>query len=169
MPNVGNELLATPFPAMVEKLALAIADGQTQLDKNSAAVAKAMASADMAIKLPSIADPTDASKDVTLPLIALGFFPKFYEFSQAVIEVKMAISMATSTDVSVGASFKGGWGPVSASVNASYSQKYSYNVEGSSLLRVTMAPVPPPTILQNYMDALVKKMSAPISNVDPTA
>lgn len=165
MPNVGAELLNTPFPQMVEKLALAIAEGQTKLDQHSAAVAIQMA--EQTIKLPSLTEGADPEE---FPLIALGFFPKFYEFSEAIIEVKMAISMAQSSELSVGASFKGGWGPVSAQVNASYSQKYSYNVEGSSLLRVKMAPVPPPTILQNYMDALVKaKSSAALENANQDA
>ncbi len=71
----------------------------------------------------------------------------------------MAITMATTSETKVGVSAQGGWGPFSASVNASYSRKYSYNVEGSSLLRVKMAPVPPPSILQEYMEALMDKMS----------
>lgn len=156
MPNVGQELLNSPFPEMVKKLALAISDGQTALDRNSTEVAAFMAKTK--INLPSISDPDNDSSNKDFPLIALGFFPQFYQFQESLIEVKMAISMATSTDLSVGASFKAGWGPFSASVNASYSQKYSYNVEGSSLLRVRMVPVPPPTILQNYMDALMKAM-----------
>jgi hypothetical protein len=33
-------------------------------------------------------------------------------------------------------------------VNASYSQKYSYSAEGSSLLRTKLVPIPPPAILE---------------------
>lgn len=155
MPNVGAELLNAPVPEVVKKLSLAIAEGQTALDASSVATAQSMASTTIA--LPDISDP---SKSLDFPLIALGFFPKFYEFSEAVIEVKMAISMAQSSEFGASLSFKGGWGPVAVQVNASYSQKYSYSVEGASLMRVRMTPVPPPTILQNYMDALVKKLAA---------
>ena len=35
-----------------------------------------------------------------------------------------------------------------ASVEATYSSKYSYTAEGSSLLRTKLRPVPPPAILQ---------------------
>lgn len=153
MPNVGAELLSAPVDQIVAKLSLAIAQGQTALDASSVATAKSMATT--MIELPDISDP---SKMVPFPLIALGFFPKFYEFSETVIEVKMAISMAQSSEFGLSVGVKAGWGPVAAQVNASYSQKYSYNVEGSSLVRVRMAPVPPPTILQNYMDGLVQKM-----------
>jgi len=152
--NVGQELLNVPFPEMVLKLALAIAEGQTQLDLNSTKVAKFMA--ETKIKLPSIKDTT---KEIEFALISLGFFPGYYQFQEAIIEVKMAITMATSNEKSASVTAKGGWGPFSASVNASYSSKYDYKVEGSSLLRVKLAPVPPPAILQEYMEALIDKMS----------
>ena len=152
--NVGQELLNVPFAEMVTKLALAVAEGQTALDLNSTQVARVMAN--QTISLPSIEDP---SKTVEFPLIALGFFPGYYQFQEAIIEVKMAITMATTNQSQVGASASGGWGPFSASVNASYSQKYEYKVEGSSLLRVKLAPVPPPALLQEYIETLVDKMS----------
>jgi len=156
--SVGQELLNVPFAEMVTKLGLGIANAQTELDTNSAKVAKFMA--DTKIPLPSI---KDCTKTVEFPLISLGFFPGFYQFTESIIEVKMAITMATSTEKSVSASAKAGWGPFSASVNASYSSKYDYKVEGSSLLRVKLAPVPPPAILQDYMEALVQKMSDEVS------
>ncbi|MFN2164834.1 MAG: hypothetical protein ACK2U9_01060 [Anaerolineae bacterium] len=143
-----------PFAEMVTKLALAVAEGQTALDMNSTRVATFMAS--QKINLPSIEDPT---KTVEFPLIALGFFPGYYQFQEAIIEVKMAITMATTRQSEVGASATAGWGPFSASVNASYSQKYEYKAEGSSLLRVKLAPVPPPALLQEYIETLVDGMS----------
>jgi hypothetical protein len=152
MPNVGQELLNVPLPEMVERLALGIAKAQTNLDKNSTAVAKFMANT--RVKLPDLTDPT---KDKEFSLISLGFFPGFYQFQEAVIEVKMAISFEESKDFGFSASVEGGWGPVTASVNASYSQKYSYSVDGSSVLKVKLAPAPPPRILNAYMDALIKK------------
>lgn len=152
--RVGQELLNVPFPEMVTKLALGIAEGQFKLDTNSTEVAKFMAATK--ISLPSIKDPT---KELEFALIALGFFPGFYQFQESVIEVKMAITMATSTEAKVSVSAKGGWGPFSASVNASYSRKYDYKVEGSSMMRVKLVPVPPPAILQEYMDTLIDKMA----------
>jgi hypothetical protein len=178
-PNVGQDLLNTPFPEMVLKLALAIADGQTKMDVNSAEVAKFMATTK--IKLPSIAAPyvpavaanptavppvaaaaavpATPGPDIEFPLIALGFFPGFYQFTEAIIEVKMAITMSQSSEFSLGASAKVGIGCFAASVNASYSSKYSYDVSGSSLLRVKLAPAPPPTILQDYMEAYIHELT----------
>lgn len=153
MPNVGQELLNVPFPQMVEKLALGIANGQHALDKNSTATAKALAKTK--IKLPDVADPDN---DIEVSLIAVGIYPQFYQFSKAEIEVKMAITMALSTEFTLDVSVGVDWGVFSASVNASYSQKYSYDVSGSSRMYMLLNPVPPPTILQNYMNAVTQAM-----------
>ncbi len=153
--QIGQELLNAPFPEMVLKLALGIADAQTKLDLNSTKVAKFMA--DTKIPLPSIKDPNST---IEFPLIGLGFFPGYYQFVESIIELKMAITMATSSETKLGVSASGGYAMFSASVNASYSRKYEYKSEGSSLMRVKIAPVPPPAILQEYMEALIDKMSA---------
>lgn len=155
---VGQELLNVPFAEMTEKLALAIAEGQTKLDMNSTRVAKFMAETN--ITLPNLDDRAGQPPTVDYPLISLGFFPGFYQFQEAIIEVKMAITMAKSTEFGLEASASLGIGPFSASVNASYKAKYNYSEEGSSLLRVKLAPAPPPTILENYMNKLVEKRGA---------
>jgi hypothetical protein len=41
------------------------------------------------------------------------------------------------------------------SVSASYASKYSYNAEGSSLLRTKLVVVPPPTILEERIRRMV--------------
>lgn len=156
MPNVGQELLNVPFPEMVEKLALAVATGQAALDKNSVKTAQALAKTK--IKLPDITDPENSSIDISL--IAAGIYPQFYQFSMCEIEVKMAITMAMSTEFTLDASVGLDYGAFSASVNASYSQKYSYDVSGSSRMYMKLNPVPPPSILQNYMEAVGKAMLA---------
>lgn len=155
--SIGQELLNVPFAEMTQKLALAIAEGQTQLDVNSTKVAEFMA--ETKINLPDLADPT---KTKEYPLIAMGFFPGFYQYQEAIIEVKMAISMARSTEKAGSFSAKGGFGPFSASVNASYKSKCNYSQEGSSLLRVKLAPAPPPTILEAYMNKLMEVQGAQI-------
>src|SRR5690554_2927937 len=152
MPNVGQELLNVPFPEMVLKLACAIAEGQYKLDMVSCEIAKFMGDEKTApVHLPDLTDP-DGKKVIVTSLIGAGFQPTFYQFTDTIIEVKMAISMNKTTDTSVSASAKGGWGPFSASVNASYSSKYSYSVEGSSLLRTKITPLPPNPFMQRILD-----------------
>ncbi len=163
--SVGQELLNTPFPEMVSKLAIAVAESQTKLDMNSTEVASYMGK--QTISLPDLTKPEN-TKDYSL--VAMGFLPTFYAVQEAEIEVKMAITMAKTTEKGGSASAKAGWGPFAASVNASYSSRYAYSQEGSSTLRVKLAPADPPLILQKYMEALTDKMAAKLqADIDKAA
>ena len=122
--------------------------------------------------------PTNADKSATLirvptrvSMLELGFSPTFYQFVDTIIEVKIAIkitrsfestrttknsSQNTTKAASGGGVFVAIFGgsksdstTVSTSqVDASYSSKYSYTAEGSSLLRTKLVPLPPPPILE---------------------
>ncbi len=97
-------------------------------------------------------------------MLELGFTPTFYQFVDTIIEVKISIRFteetnsqisrsSTSRGGSVGLSFGFGRGRLSrqvntTQVNASYSQKFSYSAEGSSLLRTKLTPIPAPAILE---------------------
>jgi hypothetical protein len=102
-------------------------------------------------------------------MLELGFAPTFYQFIDTIIEVKISIKISqesssttnVSTDtksnnMSVGVMGFPGFGGrarisrsvTTTQVNATYSQKYSYSAEGSSLLRTKLVPIPPPAILE---------------------
>jgi hypothetical protein len=84
-------------------------------------------------------------------LLQAGLFPTFYQFTESIIEVKMSISSrsSSSSELEAGASLGVNYGPVSfaAHVNFKTSSTFSYSAEGSSLLRTTLRPVPPPARL----------------------
>jgi hypothetical protein len=186
--GVGQALLDVPFPEMVAKMGLAIAEAQMALDLNSMRTAQALANTTIpagtvvvAIKETVNADGNVTNTEVLyndqeMPLLVYGINPTFYAFSETVIEVKMAItmSMERGSSISFGqkfsfentTKFKGSFesggllkllaGSAKASVentttvayaatmNATYTSKFNYKVEGSSLLRTTLTPVPPP-------------------------
>lgn len=114
---------------------------------------------------------TDTNQFILIPnrlsMLELGFSPTFYQFVDTIIEVKISIKYTqsgekTSSSSSGGSAiarrhsglrglFFGGRRTKAVStsqVNASYSQKYSYSAEGSSLLRTKLVPIPPPAILE---------------------
>lgn len=104
--SVGQALLDVPFPEMVEKLALAIAEAQMALDLNSVKTAQALANTTLpeGTVVVAIKETVDGDGNVTdtevlyndkeMPLLVYGINPTFYAFSETVIEVKMAITMA---------------------------------------------------------------------------
>jgi hypothetical protein len=97
----------------------------------------------------------DSMEPEQFTLLQAGLQPTFYQFTESIIEVKMSISMKTtrSSEFEVGATLEAsaswGWGSAafSSSVNYKTSNTYSYSAEGSSLLRTTLKPVPPPSRL----------------------
>jgi len=118
-----------------------------------------------------------------MSMMELGFVPTFYQFVDTIIEVRIAVTMQgtteatssaarTSTDVENRSAFtyqySGSWwygGGVSTSrgatvttsqVNAGYANRYNYSVEGASLLRTKLVPVPPPPVLEDRIRQLME-------------
>ncbi|MDO5839841.1 MAG: hypothetical protein Q4Q27_06890 [Methanosarcina mazei] len=120
MVSVGQELLNVPFGEMIKEMALAIAEGQMALDMNSVQVAQALAGTklDAGSVVMYIEETTDADGNVTasdvvtndqpMSLLTYGLEPRFYEFTESIIEVKMTITMMreSSTELTYGSEFK---------------------------------------------------------------
>jgi len=166
MANVGQELLNVPFPEMVFKLACAIAEGQFKMDLFSCEIAQLMGDPDKAtVHLPDLTDP-EGKRTIKTSLIGAGFQPTFYQFSESIIEVKMAITCATSHEVGVKTEAKANFGVFSASVNASYTGKFSYSAEGSSLLRTKIVPAPPNTFMEKMLEMKAMMIQAKLPKPD---
>ena len=171
MSRVGQELLNVPFDDMVAKLAIAIAEGQLRLDAASMEITKAMGDAEEnPVSLPNIL--VDSKGDlisednpqITTSMIGAGFQPTFYQFTDTIIEVRMAITMERTIDYTRKTkgtrktySRSGNWfysntRVTSTPVDAKYQSTYSYHVEGSSLVRTKITPVPPNQFMQKILD-----------------
>ncbi len=189
MVSVGQELLNVPFGEMIKEMAFAIAEGQMALDMNSVQVAQTLAETELDVGsvVMYIEETVDAdgnvkatsvvTNDAPMSLLTYGLEPRFYEFTESIIEVKMAITMKreTSTEIKFGSKFSlssttkisgsyssGGLSSLlfgklkvkaentttvaySSTFDAKYNSKYSFSESGTSLLRTTLRPVPPPS------------------------
>jgi hypothetical protein len=149
VPRVTNQLLSAPLPQIIERLGVAVAEAQTALDRNSIAIAQAMATTEIELG----GEKTN--------LIALGFTPTFYSFTEATVEAKLSFSMqeTTETGVSVGASLGVSYGfvMVAASVNVSYARKFSVGAEGMSSIAARLVSLPPPELLETRLKAISEK------------
>lgn len=162
---IGQDLLNVPMGDMIRQMAFAIADAQVQLDEASLRVAEMMGG--QRIERDANGAPTGTPIDTRVffgnekvSMMELGFGPTFYQFVDTVIEVKIAIKM--TTEIASSTTVKGerktasltfGNGRVNYSVtttpiDATYSTKYNYSIEGSSLLRTKLMPIPLPSILE---------------------
>ncbi len=184
--SVGTDLLNAPFPEMVKSLGVGIAEAQYELDLVSMKIARMMAGYEPdeekedGSMLPPPAEGPKRTMLVPLgdgkeySLLELGFTPNFYQFVDTMIELKLSISMSRETNYSrkssqtvVGVTGKVGFFSASATmrashVSASFSSKYQYSAEGSSLMRTKLVPVPAPAILEERIRAmLTKAMTTP--------
>lgn len=146
--DVPRILLNAPLPELIQRLGLSIAQAQAALDENSIATAKAMTT-------------TTADIDGTpRSLLELGFTPTFYAFTEATVEAKLAFTITESTELSVGAELGVNLEVFSASVNASYTRKYSFEAQGSSSIAARLVSLPPPEPLLELLNQLVVAPSA---------
>lgn len=164
--SLGRDLLNVPMGDMISQMAASIAQAQFDLDTSSIRVAQMMSGtiqnvAEDGKLLDSIDSRVYFGKDKDgnpnkVSMVELGFTPNFYQFIDTLLEVKVSIkitSESASEEKSKG--FKGTFFKTGNNfrititpVDATYSNKYSYSAEGSSVLRTKMAPVPPPAILE---------------------
>jgi len=135
-PKLTRALISAPLPTIIEQLGVSIASAQAALDRNSVQVAQAMAASEVEIG------------EETFNLISLGFQPTFYAFTEATVESKLSFTLMETNEfgISVGAEVGGFAGPVmfGASVDVSYSRKYSASAEGQSSIAARLVSLPPP-------------------------
>lgn len=173
MANVGRELLNAPFPELVRTLGVGIAEAQYALDRVSIKIAQLMAgfkvNDDGTLERDETALIVLREGDEGVSLLALGFTPTFYQFVETYIELKLAISMKTeneaSAKTSVGTVAWTPFGVVAASVNASYSQKYQYEANGSSEMRTKLVTVPSPAMFESRLKELMNESQ--IAKIQP--
>jgi hypothetical protein len=86
-----------------------------------------------------------------MSLLQAGLLPTFYQFTEATIEVKLSITMKeTETKETKGSTPLGrqtsrlGALVFGSPVDYRTANTYSYAAQGSSVLRATLRPVPPP-------------------------
>ncbi|MDR0887986.1 MAG: hypothetical protein LBM39_02225 [Candidatus Methanoplasma sp.] len=158
--GIGQEVLNVPFGEMVTQLASAVATSQAELDRSSVEIMKIMGDAKKApVHIPYINEKGEEGEMIT-SMIGAGFQPTFYQFTDAIIEVKMAIS--TSTDREYEDSYeytnennsktKKTSSVRTTTINANYTSKYNFSEEATSTLRVRLVPLPPNPTVQRFMD-----------------
>lgn len=143
--SVTTQLLQAPLPSIVEQLGVSIARAQFALDRNSVEMAKELA--DTAVEF----------GDEEYSLLALGFVPSFYAFTEATVEARLSFSMTETTEFSVKAGVKVGVNVgvvmAAASVDIGYARKFSVSAEGQSSLAARLVSLPPPEPLLEIIRA----------------
>jgi hypothetical protein len=190
---IGQELLDIPFADMVRNLAVAIAEGQLALDRSSIETLRFLIENEIEVvpEVTEIIEPVQRNVTVggeTIPitgvnirasgatsvpfnLLQAGLQPTFYQFTEAQLEVKLSISIKRTEEPKKG---EGTAIPVKgfttmrafvSPVNYRTANTYSYTAEGSSVLRATIKPVPPPTRITPRIVTVNALVSPPIVTI----
>lgn len=153
IPDVVETL--TPQPRQVQVMVSGVPTGLTDSHGNP-------------VMVTGVHVDSDVAPSFKMTLLQAGVNPTFYQFVNSTILVKMSVTSTTETSASLGVTidsqsdtrdFLFSSGTVTSHVNASFANKFSYSVEGSSSLTTTLACVPPPKnvmprfILVNAMNA----------------
>ena len=192
--SIGQELLDIPFADMVRNLAASVSEGQLSLDRASIETLRFLADDANGIAIiPEIVEtivPSTMSTSINgvatdiatvtvrsqpaaavkMSLLQAGILPTFYQFTEASIEVKLSITMKRTGDAETAGrpGFAGRGVMVHGStVNYRSANTYSYTAEGSSVLRITMRPVPPPVRLLPDIVSVNATVTPPIINRTP--
>ncbi|WP_339913746.1 hypothetical protein [uncultured Brevundimonas sp.] len=153
VPAVTRQLLSAPLPQIIERLGIAVADAQRAMDENSVRTAALMATTEIELG------------GQQYNLMALGFTPTFYSFTEATVEAKLSFSMTEGTEfgVTAGASLgvNAGMVMVAASVSVSYARKFSVSAEGMSSIAARVVSLPPPEILEGVLRRMSEQTPEP--------
>lgn len=165
MGRITREIQNAPLPEMIKSLGIGIAEAQRALDRVSMDLAK------------ELVDTKIEMGGEEYSLLALGFSPTFYQFVDTFFECKMSVSMTESREFGGSVSVTAGGGipfiaAAVATVSASYSQKYQYSAEASSLVRTKLVTVPNPPVFEQRLQAMIEneldsKRAALNSNTNP--
>ena len=176
--DVGGLLASVPFDQMLENVGKAIARAQAELDRESITILQEMCEKDT-VRLPALKIEKGKLKDETLTtsMIGAGFQPTFYQFAETIIEVKMTINVATESTEEKEISgeetttttnyYRNPFSRrlrrartvvTTTPVDATYTNKYNFTQEGTSMMRTRLVPVPPNSIIQRQLEMRAQAM-----------
>lgn len=149
MADITRQLAQAPLPQIIESLGVAICRAQDAMDRVSLEILAKMVETEIVL---------DPKTDLRRSMLELGFTPSFYHITEATVETRVAFSTSTTTEQSVSATARYGseLSLAAASINASYTNKYSFNAEGSSRVVAKFVSLPPPPSLADAISKLRK-------------
>lgn len=163
--QVGNELQEAGFGDIIRSIAQGIADGQRALDLSAIQTLVVLSNTQVDI-IPEVtevitAQPIDvpisgqpsiqvtgarvtaeASDPVQMSALQAGLLPTFYQFTEAKIDLNLSIQLREATQTNTDGTQSVGIFAFASHVNFRTQNTYSYAVNASSNVSVTLKPVP---------------------------
>jgi|GEM_PF-2955471 len=154
---IGQEMASVPFDEMIRNLLLAMVDAQNAANMAFVRGVKELADGSLKIRISYKKSDGNTSSTIEGTPIAFGILPTMLQIQQGVIEIKMVITMQRTQEFTISGNLKINWKFFSLSVDAKYSNTYSYKVEASSYIRIQVAPTPPPEPLMEVIKQIMQE------------
>lgn len=174
-PQVVKAMGEVPLDRMIANMATAVPRAQLELDLVSLETALLMGGGYEDASGATIDSRVDFGGE-QVSLLELGFSPTFYQFTETVLEVRVSMTMTherASSRASSRTRARAGGGSLLSSlisgpslsasvstVSASYSSKYGFTGEASSMWRTRLVPLPAPTVLLQRIEELQRTRNA---------
>jgi hypothetical protein len=165
--SIGAELSDIPFGDMIASVARGIADGQRQLDLASVKTLIELSQTTVQI-IPEVAEvitpspmqvnvsghgpvtvtgarvSASAAEPVSMTALQAGITPTFYQFAEATIQLKLSMQVREVEEIDTNGTRNTRFLMFGSNVNFKTQNTYSYQVDGSASVNVTLRPVPVP-------------------------
>lgn len=164
--QLGQELATVPFDQMIKNLLLAMVAGQNSA--NQAFISGVQDLAGTQVTISYTPSGGGGTAQVTGNALAFGILPVLLEISNAVITIKMDMTLATTSQVSLQIQSKADFWLFSASVNAKYQNSYSFSADASSSIEIHVSPSPPPKPLMDVINAIIAANPIPNPSKAPS-
>lgn len=151
MADISKMMEQVSLPQMVGSMSQALADAQNALTTKALDTFLAMADPQNGVQLPG--------ENQKRSLIELGLEPSFLHITEATISARVAFTVTESHEWSVGATAGLTVQVFTASVNAGYAGKYSFEAQGSSEIKTRIVSVPAPSELSERIRGQAAKKS----------
>ncbi len=147
------------FDEMVRDLLLALVSSQNEANKNFIAGIEELAGTDITIGYTKKnVEGKSENREIKGNALAFGVTPTLLSIQNAVIEIRTAVSVSKNTSSSTDKSVKAraAYAFKADTVDAKYQNTYSYKSETSSVIRITVVPVPPSQALMDAIKAVAQ-------------
>lgn len=121
--NNISDLVAAPIGALIAAVGRGVAEAQQALDQHTIDTLQAL---------------SDAEDGKLRLMRQLGYQPTWYRIPEVEAEMTLSLSIGASGESSDGAPLK----LYGATVDATYANKYGYNLQAASTVRFKVVPVP---------------------------
>lgn len=154
--NVGQMLTQADLGQIIQSVGVGISKAQYAMDSSSIELLERLAAHTVTLSPTGNDGQPSGAPANTRTLLSLGFTPTFYQISEVNLEAKISMSTTSSEEFSSSASLRVG-SPISiaaVTVDASYSNKYSFSAEASSMIKARFVALPPPMELRQAIEQM---------------